>query len=289
MAEKSVEISSVRPAKERVITTSISDEDRISKLPDSVIVHILSFLPTHNVVLTCLLSKRWKFMWYSVPKLYLSDNDWSPEKFFNYVDSCLEHRKKGMYFIVDSVITSFKLKMNCYRTSKATRLDKWLDFAVENKVKEINLDLNFCDEGGYYCIPKVLVNLKHLVILELDGLTLKTGYSVRLPALKTLSFTYIYFEENDAICNFLWGCPSLEKLLLSWCDLSRIGDVLCLQSLSLKFIKIEYEDSVLPIQVEAINLESLELGSFIFENSDLSTCKGIRNLSLDFYGLPMKA
>ncbi|XP_062091716.1 F-box/FBD/LRR-repeat protein At2g26030-like [Humulus lupulus] len=289
MDENGVENSSGFLVKRRVKRAS---EDRISKLPDSIIVHILSFLPTPDVVPTCLLSKRWKLMWYSVPKLYLSDNDWSPEKFFNYVDSFLEHRKKGMYFIVDSVITSFQLHMDCYHTSKATRLDKWLTFAVENKVKEIHLNLNFCDEGGYYCIPKLVVNSKDLVILELVGLTLKTCYSVRLPALKTLSLTYVYFEENDAICNFLWGCPSLEKLLLSSCDLIEIGDVLRLQSISLKFMKIEYEDcvlyTVLPIQVEAINLECLELERPIFESSNLSTCKAIRNLSLDFCGLPMK-
>ncbi|KAM6580527.1 hypothetical protein CsatA_004301 [Cannabis sativa] len=42
--------------------SSMADEDRISKLPDALITHILSFLPTEEVVRTCLLSKRWKLI-----------------------------------------------------------------------------------------------------------------------------------------------------------------------------------------------------------------------------------
>ncbi|KAL5854404.1 hypothetical protein ACOSQ4_004206 [Xanthoceras sorbifolium] len=49
----------------------ISDEtetmDRISNLPDSVILHILSLMDAKDAVQTCVLSKKWKFHWAHIP------------------------------------------------------------------------------------------------------------------------------------------------------------------------------------------------------------------------------
>jgi len=47
--------------------------DRVSSLPDSIICHILSFLPTKDTVATIILSKRWKPLWLSVVTLDFID------------------------------------------------------------------------------------------------------------------------------------------------------------------------------------------------------------------------
>ncbi|KAM6595328.1 hypothetical protein CsatA_005852 [Cannabis sativa] len=283
-------------AKKRVqMAPSMADDDRISKLPDALITHILSFLPTKEVVQTCLLSKRWKLIWYSVPTLLFYNYDMDDlEKLYNFINKYLKRRKKGMKFIADSGVTSFVLRMNgtCKR-SKTRLLGKWLAFAVEKKIKEIklklSLDLMPHDwDSIYYCLPKILlVNARYLTILELEGIMLDTFYPFNFPSLKSLSLRFVYHSStatDDGVFKFLLGSPSLEKLCLDEYDFLRINDQIQLQSLSLKFLELIYlelDRLELHVQVEAINLESLVLCGVALHEIDLSSCKKIRNISLE--------
>ena len=50
-------------------------KDRISEFPEELLLQILSLLPTKTVIITCVLSKRWRFLWKMVQKLnFESDN-----------------------------------------------------------------------------------------------------------------------------------------------------------------------------------------------------------------------
>ncbi|KAL0000860.1 hypothetical protein SO802_014641 [Lithocarpus litseifolius] len=54
-----------------VVSISI---DRISDLPDFLICHILSFLPTKKAIAASILSSGWRLLWTLVPKIDLRDN-----------------------------------------------------------------------------------------------------------------------------------------------------------------------------------------------------------------------
>ncbi|KAM6570484.1 hypothetical protein CsatB_018469 [Cannabis sativa] len=270
-------------------------EDRISKLPKEIIHHILSFLPTEDVVHTCLLSKYWKFMWYSVPKLYFTTKtnrfrvQEGLQKFYNYVDNCLEHRNRGIYFLVyGSNITSFKIWMNSYERSESGRVDKWLAFAVKNKANEINLrldkDKDLYGQLHYYRLPKTLVvNAKYLTTLRLSRVELDSPYSFNFPSLKSLSLNFVQIKHHDVVDKLLLGSPSLEELRMVYCYLSTNYELRILSS-SLKYLEITLTDQirfiVKKIMIEAINLEYLELNGVCFEKLDLSQCKAITYLSL---------
>ncbi|KAI3959496.1 hypothetical protein MKW98_019086 [Papaver atlanticum] len=73
---------------------------QISTLPDDVLVRILYLVPTEQAVLTSLLSKRWKFLWTSIPildfdyarfselfdDLTLDDDDDKKRRFLDFVE-----------------------------------------------------------------------------------------------------------------------------------------------------------------------------------------------------------
>ncbi|KAM0850873.1 hypothetical protein ACQ4PT_052767 [Festuca glaucescens] len=46
-----------------------TDDDRLSALPDDLLHHLLSFLPSRRAVQTGVLSKRWTGLWCSVRRI----------------------------------------------------------------------------------------------------------------------------------------------------------------------------------------------------------------------------
>ncbi|KAM6553803.1 hypothetical protein CsatB_014565 [Cannabis sativa] len=220
------------------------------------------------------------------PTIFFYDVSNNVKKLYNYVDNYLKNLKK------DVMITSFKLYMIgfYYRRSKAEVLDKWLAFAVENKVKELHFCLDqqpveYMYSSHHYILPKfVLQNSRNLTILKLDGVEVDTSsYSFSFPSLKTLSLGQVRRSDNaevDVVFQFLLGSPSLEKLmLLNYCFLG-VENHPPLRSLSLKFFELEISACLFVVKFEAINLETLLLHRVSLDNYNFTSCKKIRNLSL---------
>ncbi|XP_060967877.1 putative F-box/FBD/LRR-repeat protein At1g78760 [Cannabis sativa] len=282
-------------------TKALDDfQDRISNLPDAIILHILSFLPTIDVVSTSFLSHRWKLMWYLIPDLSFSITTTNyktvkeQEKALNYIDLCLEHRKRGMYFIRDSFLNSFKLQMDCYYKRKTGRyIDKWLAFAVLRRVKHVSLCLNAGepDEYGenYFRLPNSLVlHAKFLTSLELNGVELDRYCVFTFPSLKSLTMINVHIANRFVIDKLMLGTPSLEKLLLNCYYNTFHPHQLHIRSLSLKLleiklVKIQSVAERMIKQIEIKNLESLKLERVSFDKLKFSSCKTIKNLSLTCY------
>ncbi|WJX76215.1 hypothetical protein P8452_59656 [Trifolium repens] len=72
------------------MSQSITTEDRISSLQDSILCHILSFLPTKSAATTSVLSKRWNPLWLTVPTL-----DFDNETFQTYTAFCKHYKNIG--------------------------------------------------------------------------------------------------------------------------------------------------------------------------------------------------
>ncbi|KAL1210855.1 putative F-box/LRR-repeat protein [Cardamine amara subsp. amara] len=106
--------------------------DFINSMPDEILHHILSFVPTKLAVRTCVLSKRWRHVWCGTPSLDVDDRTHKAGQI-----------KQDLISYTATNITSFKLRMG--RDNSAAEVDTWLDFAISRNVKKLReLSLRYC-------------------------------------------------------------------------------------------------------------------------------------------------
>ncbi|CBI32913.3 unnamed protein product, partial [Vitis vinifera] len=223
--------------------------DIISNLPDELLCHILSFLPTKFAVGTSILSKRWRYLWASVPILDFDDELWlNPSTlveleeriimFQNFVDGVLRHSEV-------SCIKKFRLG---YRDNN---LDNW---GVE--------------------LPPMFFICKTLVVVKLScALFLDIPTTVWLPSLKALHLKSVEYSDDDSIQKLLSGCPVLEELVIEREERDNQW-VVNVSNPSLKILRIffftdgfahpyEQEDQDYKVVVDAPNLEYLSITDYL--------------------------
>ncbi|CAK8568588.1 unnamed protein product [Lathyrus sativus] len=175
-------------------------EDIISTLPDSLIYHILSFLPTKDAAVTVVLSKRWRPLWLSQLILDFDCKQFSDcFAFCNFLYSVMIRRDSTL------PIRSLHLKCFSYGSNINNFIYETVYDAVMRGVENLNLYARIT-------LPSLILSIKTLSVLKLKGLTLKDVAYVHLPSLKVLHLNYVTFTHYDYILKLLSGCPILKEL-----------------------------------------------------------------------------
>ncbi|BFG41816.1 hypothetical protein CerSpe_280900 [Prunus speciosa] len=214
---------------------------RIPHLPVLVIHHVLQFLPTKHAIRMSSLCKQWAGLWSSVPVLDFEEEADEPHaKFINFVDRCLEIHEKYEH------LDKFRLRNFFPSAEDRYKLDKWLGFAVERRVKE--LDISFSHISPFLGVASLspLLNAKSITSLNLENVIIADrGEPISLPSLKTLSLTTVRLEASSVISSLISGCPCIQYLSLtsSSSDYYNISmqtllDAKSLTSLNLEFVII---------------------------------------------------
>ena len=188
--------------------------DIISTLSDYILSHILSFLLTEEAVATCVLSKRWRHIWTSVPVLHYDnyycidrDNQASLSRFVRFVNASIQARDVNL----QHPIRSFRIKFNALDWSGAEAgLSEWLKAVMRPGIEDLVIDLY----GTYDLIRLSIFSFRctTLVSLKLDTLHLDDVSSVELPSLKSLHLSYVEMDSPKCLIDLLLGCPNLEVL-----------------------------------------------------------------------------
>ncbi|XP_057426146.1 F-box/FBD/LRR-repeat protein At4g26340-like [Lotus japonicus] len=180
--------------------------DRISKLPDEVLCHILSYLPTEEAVATSVLSKRWRPLWLSVSSLDFDDDRYLEGKelrsfssFVNFVYAVILSRD------YHQPIKNFSLTCKSDECPYSD-VKVWLNAAIQHQVE--NLEIEFFNSE----VPCTILGCTTLVVLKLREAYFDVFSSVGLPSLKTLHLNDVEFLNPQSLMDLLYGCPVLEDL-----------------------------------------------------------------------------
>lgn len=266
--------------------------DRLSELPDSVIFHILWFVPMNYVVRTTILSKRWRNLWTTSPFLnfdssYVFEED-DRDRFRTSVSRALL-RWNGVRILKFRVNSRRKLHERIYRDSEL-----YAYFAKEKGVEEFYLhlpfvELDYFDSGNdVYSVPQCLYSCSLLKLLSLRFCNFKIYGNVHWNQLKSLTVTKGFGLTEHVVNQILSGSPKLEVLRLSVVD---EGHNLNIRSDSLKELWIckyllhrECASLVTELIITTPNLETLTIKGIPYGNCRLVDVKSSAHVTLGFYG-----
>ncbi|XP_062144532.1 F-box/LRR-repeat protein At3g58900-like isoform X2 [Alnus glutinosa] len=253
------------PQKKQKLNEEDQDIDENNKclgdLPEEILRHILSFLPTKDAVRTSLLSKRWEYLWASIPNLDFGRS--FPAKrnlLMNFVERVLCLRDSY-------AIKQFTL--SCDVLHDASRVNRWISAVVRHNVQELYIKLdNF---KGKFSLPYCLFTCKTLISLHL-----RMSYILKLPTticfsnLKTLTIIKVTFSDEYLTQQFFSGLPVLENLCLKNCSWKGLKFVHLsapkLHSLSiteLKWLNLSYGDGC-QIMIFALGLKKFDYFGELF-------------------------
>ncbi|XP_010431588.1 PREDICTED: putative F-box/LRR-repeat protein At3g18150 [Camelina sativa] len=187
--------------------------DLISSLPDVILQHILCFIPTKLAITTCLLSRRWRYVWCDTPSLSFING--------STLNAALYYKTQDRY----TAPKMMDLNIRAREIHHIPQLNSWIELAMSRNVENMSLKIvaNLLDK---YDIPEFFY-----INTSVKQLTFEFYYANMIPirsvswiSLKKLSLRCCSLSD-ESLAKFLSGCPVLESLTLHLCDELRVLDL----------------------------------------------------------------
>ncbi|KAL9167667.1 hypothetical protein ABFS82_05G112700 [Erythranthe guttata] len=221
-------------------TSIVGDEDRISQLPDDILVNnILPLLSLKEAGRTSVLSSRWTNLWAHIPRLNFDAKSAlhviERHKYVEWMDSVIRSRE----------FLSLKEFNICYRIDKSSRksVTRWLEFAFARQLERLTLDFQENTTGTTYCFPEALLNRSTLV-----------GFK----SLKAIVFKSVSLS-GGAIEFLLRNCQLLEQLVVQESETTTKLQVCGGSSLKLEHLEMVHCQGLKSLKVSAPRLTTLKV------------------------------
>ncbi|CAN6695757.1 unnamed protein product [Malus baccata var. baccata] len=264
-------------------------KDRISELPEALLCHIVSFLPTTWAVRTTVLSKRWKNRWTSlITNLDFEDSrEFETDEQGCYDSNCFMNFVDRVFFLRDSLdIKKFRLAISY--SNDFSRIDAWICIAVMRNVVE--LDLYISDESGKdfdFEMPQSLFKSKTLTILRVSSsfISYDPPTSGCFPSLKFLhvSADNPYYEKS--VEKLFSCCPVLEYLSIHLSLGTDVVHKINVSAHQLKTLEISLDkdnENGNIFYIDAPHLANFHLKGADLSSYSLKNAKSIVNASVAF-------
>ncbi|CAN6690872.1 unnamed protein product [Malus baccata var. baccata] len=223
-------------------------KDRISRLPEPVLCHILSLIPTKYAVRTSVLSKRWKKLWAFVPNIDLDDKH-------EHFSERNRDRNDYVHFamFVDRVLSLHEMdihmfRLHCSIVEDFAPIEGWIRSAIGCNAVEFDLRIESF-RNKIFQLPHSVFKYKKLLVEKLFSCC---------PVLEDLTIDGVVRYD---VLNFKISAPELKTLRIR---------------LRLGALGIDGNN----FSVNAPKLEKLDVTKVIFSNYNLESSKSIVNLYL---------
>ncbi|GMN37049.1 hypothetical protein TIFTF001_006485 [Ficus carica] len=255
--------------------------DRISDLPDFVLHRIIYFLPRKDANQTCVLSKRWRFIWDTFPIFDFDQNVYiqnSPDLTLEY-----EEKTRKLIKVVDKSLrkfASYKLSMErlflelpLFDANYFSMVDQWVSLALDSGVRELSILV--CDAN------------EDVTYTETAFAARSISGSFKLGRLQKLSLAWVRLSEN-VVQNIVRLCPNLSDLcLMNICGLKTL-EISKLDKLEkLRIISTGSMRDLQSVNIDAPNLKHLSFDPRQRQpcSINFTSCHDLKELHLGSYGI----
>ncbi|KAL5730127.1 hypothetical protein ACHQM5_002991 [Ranunculus cassubicifolius] len=283
-------------------------DGRMSCLHDSLLIHILSFLPTNRSAATSILSRRWRYLWVYV----LGDDKVSklPSSVLHYIlsllptkhvfaTSILSTRWRYLWASVSRIDFKYEREFDPPSPEVVTRFMNSVDSVLNRhnltKLQKFSLECDTdCDVSRVNAwistvichkvqevdlaiymkppsvLPACLFTCESLKVLILlkDG-PLKLPSIMSFPNLKSLHLSFLTFSDEYLTKKLFSSCPVLKELIIMTCSWINLTKF-SISNHTLKYLVIDKEQELTDgLHRCVINIDAPNLISFVWRSEYL--------------------